>query len=672
VTRAFTAKVPARPTPAKKTGYMFSYFTGEGTATGEQLYFALSKGNDPLNWRELNAGKPVLTSNLGEKGVRDPFITRSPEGDKFFLIATDLRIYGGNGWDAAQRTGSRSLAVWESTDLVHWSTMRLVKVSPDTAGNTWAPEAFWDPTQKAYVVYWASKLYDPADTAHTGSTYNKMMYATTRDFWTFSEPKIWKDPGYSVIDSTVTEHNGTFYRFTKDERNNTSSTPCSKFILQERSTSLTDTDWDFVSECIGRSDLGAGEGPTVFKANDADKWYLFIDEFGGRGYVPFSATDLNAGAWKMETTYDLPASPRHGTVMGVTQAEYERLLSAYLSGEVPASVADVAVNTTAGAAPVLPAMVSVTYTDGTTGSSAVVWDDIPASAHATPGTFTVLGTITDSGTVRAKATVTVLEAVDELVLQYRFDQYRFDETGGTVAKDSSGHGRNGTYSGSPTFGTGVENGAVHLAGGASSTSNPQDVTIPNGVLKGVSDITVSAWVKLTASSNTRQWLFGLGQDNPRYLFMSPNDGSGQVLRTGITTNTWSGEQVAQAGAGPAAGTWQHVAVTIDSATGTETLYLNGNVVATRTGVTLKPSDLYDASRSFSVRVEVTGKPSGAVPRGASPPARCRGGASPPARCRGGRPGSCGERPRWGPGCCPRPAERPSGWRRTSRSASTPW
>lgn len=593
-TRDFAAKVPALPAPVKKTGYMFSYFTGEGTADGEQLYFALSKGNDPLNWRELNAGKPVLTSVLGEKGARDPFITRSPEGDKFFLIATDLRIYGGNGWDAAQRTGSKSLAVWESTDLVHWSDMRLVKVSPDTAGNTWAPEAFWDPTQKAYVVYWASKLYDPADTAHTGSTYNKMMYATTRDFWTFSEPKIWKDPGYSVIDSTVTEHNGTYYRLTKDERNHTSWTPCSKFILQEKSTSLTDTDWTFVKDCIGSGNVSAGEGPTVFKANDADKWYAFIDEFGGRGYVPFSTTNLGSGTWTPEPTYSLPAKPRHGTVMGVTQAEYERLLSAYLSGKVPASVADVAVDTTAGAAPVLPAMVSVTHTDGTTGSSAVVWDDIPASAYAAPGTFTVLGTITDSSTVRAKATVTVLEAIDGLVLQYRFD-----ETGGTVAKDSSGHGRNGTYSGSPAFGTGVKDGALHLAGGASSTSSPQYVTIPNGVLKGVSDITVSAWVKLTASSNTFQWLFGLGQDNTRYLFMSPNYGSGQVLRAGITTSTWSGEQSAQAGTGPTAGAWQHVAVTIDSATGTQTLYLNGSVVATRTGVTLKPSDLYDATTSFS-------------------------------------------------------------------------
>ncbi|MGW0585338.1 immunoglobulin-like domain-containing protein, partial [Streptomyces sp. NPDC002920] len=216
-TRVFTAKVPELPVKEALKGYMFSYFTGEGTANGEQLYAALSKGNDPLNWRELNDGEPVLTSTLGEQGLRDPFIIRSPEGDRFYQIATDLRIYGNGDWDAAQRTGSKSVMVWESTDLVHWTDQRLVKVSPDSAGNTWAPEAYYDSTLGEYVVFWASKLYD--NEAHSGDTYNRMMYATTRDFYTFSEPKVWVDRGYSVIDSTVIQHDGEYYRLSKDERN---------------------------------------------------------------------------------------------------------------------------------------------------------------------------------------------------------------------------------------------------------------------------------------------------------------------------------------------------------------------------------------------------------------------------------------------------------------------
>ncbi|MFJ9353587.1 family 43 glycosylhydrolase [Streptomyces mirabilis] len=315
----------------KYAGYLFAYFTGEGTADGEQIRYALSRGNDPLHWRELNAGRPVLTSTIGEKGLRDPFVIRSPKGDKFFLIATDLKMYqnSSGSWDYVQRHGSRSIMIWESTDLVHWTDQRLVKVAPDNAGNTWAPEAYWDDSLGEYVVFWASKLYADDDPDHTGSTYNKMLYATTKDFRTFSEPKVWDDPGYSVIDSTVIKNKGSYYRYTKDERDPSSSSPCSKFITGEKSTSLTNTKYDFVSDCIGSGSIDRGEGPTVFKSNTENKWYLFIDEYGSRGYVPFETTDLDSGKWTMSTNYQMPASPRHGTVMPVTQAEYDRLLAAY-------------------------------------------------------------------------------------------------------------------------------------------------------------------------------------------------------------------------------------------------------------------------------------------------------------------------------------------------------
>ncbi|CAM4083380.1 hypothetical protein L1N85_14950 [Paenibacillus alkaliterrae] len=47
-------------------GYLFAYFKGEAHADGEQIYFALSIDNDPLHWRELNGGRPILASRLGE------------------------------------------------------------------------------------------------------------------------------------------------------------------------------------------------------------------------------------------------------------------------------------------------------------------------------------------------------------------------------------------------------------------------------------------------------------------------------------------------------------------------------------------------------------------------------------------------------------------------------
>lgn len=344
-TRAIELTVREAPAPAPYEGYAFSYFTGNSIA-GEKIYFAASRGNDALEWDELNEGRPLLESTLGEMGLRDPFLIRSPEGDRFFLIATDLSIGRNGNWDRAQRTGSRYLEVWESTDLVTWSEQRHVLVSPPTAGNTWAPEAYWDESLQKYVVFWASKLYAENDLNHTGNTYNRMLYATTRDFVTFSEAKIWQDRGESRIDSTVIKENGSYYRFTKDEGGG--GTGCSD-IIQEKAGSLTAVDlpgnpsWSFMDACIGRdAGTSAVEGPTVFKANPGDTsgspYYLFVDEYGGRGYIPLGTDDLEAPDWQVADDYNLPASPRHGTVIPVTGAELAKLREGIVVPEPPTPV----------------------------------------------------------------------------------------------------------------------------------------------------------------------------------------------------------------------------------------------------------------------------------------------------------------------------------------------
>ncbi|WFR65675.1 S-layer homology domain-containing protein [Paenibacillus amylolyticus] len=320
-TKEFIAKVKERPADENYAGYFFTYFTGEGTSTGEQVHFALSNGNDPLNWRELNDGKPVLTSTLGEKGVRDPFIIRSPEGDKFYMIATDLKINGNGDWGKAQTWGSRSIMVWESNDLVNWTDQRMVEVAPEEAGNTWAPEIMYDKTTGEYIVFWASRMFD--DASHTGSAYQKMMYSKTRDFYTFTEPQVYLDYGYSIIDTTMIEHDGKVYRFTKDEQDNGAAAPFGKMIFQEVGDSILDPAFKLINQGVGN--MKWVEGPTIFKSNTEEKWYLFVDEFGGRGYVPFETTNLASGEWTLSSNYNLPASPRHGTVIPITQSEYDAL-----------------------------------------------------------------------------------------------------------------------------------------------------------------------------------------------------------------------------------------------------------------------------------------------------------------------------------------------------------
>lgn len=111
---------------------------------------SVSNDNNPGSWTTVGSGQPVLTSTVGTTGVRDPSIIRSPDGSKFWVIATDLWVYP-EGWDVGDQyttEGSHGIVVWESSNLQTWSEPALRIISPDNAGMTWAPDAIWDPSRE--------------------------------------------------------------------------------------------------------------------------------------------------------------------------------------------------------------------------------------------------------------------------------------------------------------------------------------------------------------------------------------------------------------------------------------------------------------------------------------------------------------------------------------------
>lgn len=343
LTREFDVTVAAAPRESVDSRYLFAYFTAD-TVAGENIHLAASQGNSAMSWDVLGGGAPLVTSTMGEMGLRDPFILRAPEGDRFFLIATDLSIGRNSSWDRALDAGSAYLEIWESTDLRTWSAQRHVKVSGPNASMTWAPEAYWDAEAGEFVVYWSSRVYldgtRPYDKAGTpNSTYSKVMYATTRDFTSFSDAKVWQDAG-DRIDSTVIEDDGTFYRFTKEV------TGCTD-ILQESSTDLRALtvpgayEWATDASCISKTARGTTrttEGPTIFRANEGDTsvpadadggFYLFVDDFTGAGYLPLFTESLAAPQWQT-VTGALPKS-RHGSVLPVTLNQWEAAKGATLT-----------------------------------------------------------------------------------------------------------------------------------------------------------------------------------------------------------------------------------------------------------------------------------------------------------------------------------------------------
>lgn len=327
-TKEYVFTVKAAPDKIKEedyTDYFFAYFIGEGRSQGEQIYFASSE--DGMNWTDLNDGKPSLISTMGEKGVRDPYIIRSAEGDKFYIIATDLKINGGSGWNAAQTAGSQSLMIWESTDLVNWSNQRMVEVSASIgAGCTWAPEATYDAKTGEYIVYWASKVEED------GYSKQRLYYAKTRDFYSFTEPEVYIDIDQSTIDTTMIEHNGTYYRYSKNEGGSDNKYGAhSKTIFIEKSSGVLGEFSHIASASLNGN--GGVEGPTIFKLNkdDApvDTWCLLVDNYGKGGYYPLITTDLESGKFEKPAagTYKMPSNARHGTPIRVTREEYCKIMN---------------------------------------------------------------------------------------------------------------------------------------------------------------------------------------------------------------------------------------------------------------------------------------------------------------------------------------------------------
>ena len=395
--------------------YLFGHFVGEGdqwgttvdgkrVTNGEQIFFSLAEVGEGLRFKDMNGSrgtnysslKPVLTSEVGERGVRDPFIYRSPEGDTFYLIATDLSVYTRGGWGnnagQATKTGSRSIVLWESHDLVNWTEERLIQVAREDAGMAWAPEMIYCEETGEYLIFFSSTiLSDYSNEDRSLNTNAKIIhrdsvfFTTTRDFVHFGEtrefiPKthyqddvtsrnesegsaVDDDNDYrKVIDGSVIKIDDYYYSASKDGGNDEEGGG----IRIQRTQDLYDADWDFVMNLAdtgfvspwnynanGRSKNALTnqclEGPEWFFLNEADRQPGNDMEIGlmadfykdtSKGYMPFSTSDIedtdnSNNSWRQlasGTDYDWDNkgnTKRHGTILRITAAEADRLKDAF-------------------------------------------------------------------------------------------------------------------------------------------------------------------------------------------------------------------------------------------------------------------------------------------------------------------------------------------------------
>ncbi|MFK4850051.1 immunoglobulin-like domain-containing protein [Microbacterium sp. ZW T6_19] len=435
LSRAFTVTVAEHARTAPDAGYASAYFKSD---SDEKIYQAATSGNDFFTFSPVNGGNAVITSTADTKGLRDPYILRSHDGDKYYMVATDLCIGCGTGWGPAQSAGSLKIEVWESTDMVNWTRTNGentgITINQPEAGMTWAPEAYWDDALQSYVVFFASRKYSDASHTNSDNLYARMFAVTTRDFKTFTyPPTTWQDTGYARIDSTVTKIGDYYYRFTKNEESGAAGPlEAGKDIFLERSKVLTapttssswsadpSQTWQLTDTHMTSLETGqAGEGPEIIKLNAGDPnntagdGYVFlVDNYGAGGYRAFvttgdeiaSSSQANRlsqrSSWNVRPAGGLPASPRHGAFVSVPQT----VLTAMKNWT---SIAAVASTTT----------LEVTGRDATASVTAADGGDVAGTVTFTGGAWTSTVALVDG-----KATASIPAGVTSVTATY--DGYR--------------------------------------------------------------------------------------------------------------------------------------------------------------------------------------------------------------------------------------------------------
>lgn len=281
--------------------YLFTSFRKNGE-TG--VFFALSR--DGRQWSPLNDNQPWIKPELPGMLMRDPFLARGP-GGVWHMIWTV-------GWTRKERGGHLALGYSNSRNLIDWSPQREIVVfqNEPTARNVWAPEAVWDGRRKEWVVFWATTIPGRfPDTEGTGdSGYNHRLYAmTTPDWNTFSPPKLWFDPGFNSIDSTLVKNGSRWIMIFKDERRN----PLQKRLRLAFAASPGGP-WTGVTEPFT---VDWVEGPSAIRIGR--EWWIYFDHYSKPHYYGAVRTR----DWKtfedVSKQLSFPADHRHGTVVRIDE-----------------------------------------------------------------------------------------------------------------------------------------------------------------------------------------------------------------------------------------------------------------------------------------------------------------------------------------------------------------
>lgn len=258
---------------------------------------------DGLHWDSI-PGIWLKPSVGNQQVLRDPSIVRSPEG-VYHLVWT-------SSWK-----GDKGFGYASSTDLIHWTEPRMINVMEHepTTVNVWAPELFYDDEKGQYLIIWASCIPGRYDLGEEDVTNNhRLFYTTTRDFTTFSDTRLFFDPGFSSIDATLVKRApGDYVMVFKDNTRPNRN-------LKVAFAPSAEGPYTGVSEAFSDSFC---EGPTV--AALGNRYVIYFDEYRRFSYGAVTTTDFTNFSYSgNEVTF--PKGHKHGTVVKVPESVVKNLI----------------------------------------------------------------------------------------------------------------------------------------------------------------------------------------------------------------------------------------------------------------------------------------------------------------------------------------------------------
>jgi len=303
--------------PAK--AYLFAHMTKEQYGV---LYYSVSL--DGLHWRRINAGRPISADYHGHASI-----ARGGDG-RYYLV-------GNKGDD------DPLIRFWVSDDLIRWTSfgtyrpaLKTIAGHPHALQRIGAPKLFYDTPSGQFLLTWHTPNLDgsPQDPERYWGS-QRTLYVQSKDLRTFAAPPrrlfAWD---MATID-TIVQPNGTggYCAIVKDERYPSTAWTTGKTVRISCAAALLGP-YPAPGPPVSPN---FREAPTIVRAPNGADWLLYYEQYAGTSYGLSTAPRLE-GPWYQVSgnsgvpewnRYEMPAGTRHGSMIGISRAQYDAILAAF-------------------------------------------------------------------------------------------------------------------------------------------------------------------------------------------------------------------------------------------------------------------------------------------------------------------------------------------------------